>query len=707
MRRLWGWLVVGILIGLGFGGITAQATDTAVTTTLPPSMAITGIFNTTSSIANVTNTATLVANNHGLQITEGNNHAGSAWATNNYKVDLSKDATFSLWLYLGKGGAGSAGQGMTFVLQNAGTTGFTTIPAGRMAGQSLGTWGLDFNSTAPDATTVAAAAIPKSWALEFDEQVNDSRDGGDNNGFDYNYINTTTQHIASNYPAQASTYSRNGTATSGAKYFYFLNHQGKINTTLSDGTWHHLTLAWTASTDNSNTGSMTYTFNDKNPTTGASQSGQSATISLDLSKLGINVTDATKTVTWGFTGVSGTFGTNNVVAFEHIPGLVNAQAKTTITDETLARPVTADGYVNGGDTVSYRHQLTYVGGSQSWQNIVAQLPTIPNVTWQSGTVTYADGSQETLPSTALSSNPVTHVLTKSLSSTNTTATLQLTGRVAAVTTETPVADSQATFAGTNQVMTSTSPNYTIYPARQWSVDWTAGAGATVAPGSNATITGLASVAGEPAVNNHEVTVHASLNGQPLPTFTLNGTTASPNEVGAFTLTLPADKLISGTNSVTVYVTDSRGNRSATIATTVMVAGKLAFSQFAKTSSFVTTILSGQQMLINRNPDWQVQVQNSLGTGTTWQLTVQASELTETTTQRRLAGEMVWCRADGTQLPLATAVQVAQSTNTQPSQVTDITGTWQNTTGIRLHVSIAASRGNYHGQLTWTLTNSPG
>ncbi|WP_225395536.1 L-type lectin family protein [Levilactobacillus brevis] len=216
-----GWLVVGILIGLGFGGITAQATDTAVTTSLPPSMAITGIFNTTSSIANVTNTATLVANNHGLQITEGNNHAGSAWATNNYKVDLSKDATFSLWLYLGKGGAGSAGQGMTFVLQNAGTTGFTTIPAGRMAGQSLGTWGLDFNSTAPDATTVAAAAIPKSWALEFDEQVNDSRDGGDNNGFDYNYINTTTQHIASNYPAQASTYSRNGTATSGPNTFIF------------------------------------------------------------------------------------------------------------------------------------------------------------------------------------------------------------------------------------------------------------------------------------------------------------------------------------------------------------------------------------------------------------------------------------------------------------------------------------------------------
>ncbi|MCF7523186.1 hypothetical protein L3X07_07330 [Levilactobacillus brevis] len=165
--------------------------------------------------------------------------------------------------------------------------------------------GLDFNSTAPDATTVATAAIPKSWALEFDEQVNDSRDGGDNNGFDYNYINTTTQHIASNYPAQASTYSRNGTATSGAKYFYYLNHQGKINTTLSDGTWHHLTLAWTAPTDNSNTGSMTYTFNDKNPTTGASQSGQSATISLDLSKLGINVTDATKTVTWGFTGCLG------------------------------------------------------------------------------------------------------------------------------------------------------------------------------------------------------------------------------------------------------------------------------------------------------------------------------------------------------------------------------------------------------------------
>nr|KLE29870.1 hypothetical protein AAX72_05820 [Levilactobacillus brevis] len=80
---------------------------------------------------------------------------------------------------------------------------------------------------------------------------------------------------------------------------------------------------------------------------------------------------------------------------------------------------------------------------------------------------------------------------------------------------------------------------------------------------------------------------------------------------------------------------------------------------------------------------------------------------ETVTQHRLVGKMVWCRADGTQLPLVTAVQVSQGTNTQPSQVTDITGTWQNTTGIRLHVSSAASRGNYHGQLTWALTNSPG
>ena len=45
---------------------------------------------------------------------------------------------------------------------------------------------------------------------------------------------------------------------------------------------------------------------------------------------------------------------------------------------------------------------------------------------------------------------------------------------------------------------------------------------------------------------------------------------------------------------------------------------------------------------------------------------------ETTTQHRLVGEMVWCRAVGTQLPWATAVPVAQGTNTQPSQVTDIT-----------------------------------
>ncbi|WP_225419819.1 L-type lectin family protein [Levilactobacillus cerevisiae] len=715
MKKRWLWLSgVGMILGLfGLSGV-AQASDSAVTADLPSSFAIDGLFNTTSTIPNATNTASLVAGNHGLQVTDNTaNTNGSAWATSDNKFDLSKDGYFDMWLYFGKNGAKNSGQGMSFVMQNSSSTGFTTFPsASKPAGQALGVWGVDYTNTATTASTIAGLGIQKSWALEFDEQINSSRAGADNDGLDYSYQYEDLQHVASNYPGDAGSYQRNGTQSSGNLYFYYLKHQGAFQTTLSDGAWHHLTLKWTAPTTTggvtSDTGSMTYTLNDKDPKTGLATTGTSQTVSVDLTKLGINATDSTKQVYWGFTGTTGSLYANNVVAFEHIPGLVNASSGVTVTDTTANKEVTDGGTVNGNDELTYTYNLKYDSGNQSWQNIATKIPTPDGVTFTSGTITYADGTTETVSADELGTNPIAHTLSKNLSSSNKSATITLNGKADAVTSNTSVASASSSFNGTNEVSSVTTPSYTIYPARNWTLQRTSAANTTVDQGASATVTGLATLAGNEVVSNDNVTVHASLdNGQTIDDFTLNGTSSDSTAKGAFNLTIPADKLVTGNNTVSLYVTDDRGNRSNTVTATVTVTGKLAFNKVSPESSFETTQLNGTSMILKRNADWDLSVTNGMGTGTDWAVTAQASKFSDQTTGTELAGEVVWVDQNGNQSSLNEAQTIASGTNTESSETTDVVAGWSDSSGIMLKTSSSALIGEYQGTVTWVLSNAAG
>lgn len=722
------WLGLLGLVGVILWGspVTAHATDANATGGMPQGVgSLENIFTMPSLSGKLSNSAKLITSTNSsttgqpaVQITDAKNQVGAVWSTAANRLDLSKDETASMWLYFG-GTADTpdngTGDGMAFVLQNVGTDAITSGLSSKVApGQTLGVWGIDNDNTVSSNTTIAAKAIQKSWALEFDEYDNGSTNGNDNSGFDGSN-GVDGAHIASNYPGEPSTYERHGTSSSGAKYYYTTKHNGLTASRLSDGAWHHLTLSWQAPAVGSTTGTMTYAFNDKNPTTGMSQTATAVqSTPVDLAKLDLAPIDAAGTardVYWGFTGSTGGAYANNVVAFDQVPGLVDATADMTIKDETLNKTLkTSDDYVNGNDDLTYQYQLTYHDGKQDWNNIVTSLPKPTGVTFSKGVITYADGSTEDFSASELGSATIAHKLGKALSATNQTATVTLTGKADAVTTNTSVAAANQSFNGANSVVTTTSPDYTIYPARSLYLRMASTNGSTVASGESLPLAGTVSVDSsekpDDPIENKDVTLHTTLsNGNSIDEFTLNGTTSNADEEGAFNFKLPADKLSPGVNQVTMYATDDRGHKSNVVTFDVTLNGELKFGTVNQTSSFQDTVLTGKTQEVRRQNDWQVEVDNTLGSGTSWTLQAAAGQFTDSL-GNPLRGQVVYVDDDNQTHPLGTSpTQIMTKTATQASETTDVAADWSARNGVMLQVNGDAVAGSYSGKITWTLTNS--
>lgn len=162
------------------------------------------------------------------------NVTSSLWSNNsndNY-LDVTQKQTLSFWIYFGD--SYSDPQGTAFVLQNAGDQAIAVGKDGGIAGgESMGVWGSDIPDKANNAA-IAASAIPKSWALEFDTRSN-------NNGYTANDIDKSElgnafdtyqrvnggggsvsgglPHLAWGYPARASTYNIVRSYTTGGGLF--------------------------------------------------------------------------------------------------------------------------------------------------------------------------------------------------------------------------------------------------------------------------------------------------------------------------------------------------------------------------------------------------------------------------------------------------------------------------------------------------------
>lgn len=699
-------LLIGLTIGC-LGGLTGQASDLSTAkSSAPAGMTLGSYFDYGDfSSDGVTNSASVVDTGRSdgtsmIQLNDATGQLGTIWSKDGYRLNLNKDATFSMWMYFGNRNSDAA-NGMAFVLQNDanGANAVSRDSNGKPAtGETLGVWGSDSWLTQTGSvvtSSVAENAIQNSWALEFDTEIN--RTAATGNGFD-SASAVLFPHIASNYPGSSSSYVFNLTSN-----YALLTHKGIITqtnkyTTLSDGTWHHVTLNW-----NSSTNTMTYTYNDKNATTGAAQTAiGSQSIVVDRSVID---PDNTGYARWGFTGSTGSTNyETNAVVFEQIPSIVDSSAATTVTDTTKGTAVTSGSTVPANDHLRVDYKLTYNSGQENWQNIAAKL-TIPSaLSVSSAKITYANGDTSTIDTSGLSNQALTYKLADELSSSNQTATISVSGKaVGSKTVTTAVAATTSTFAGTNGVTTATTPDFTVAQIPTTSLTMLYSNNSNIMDlgtvSTDQTVTGLVTMTGS---TTGTVTLHPTLNGTALATQTLSGKGSQ-----SFSYSIPYSSLATGTNTLDMYATDSLGDVSNDTQIT-LTKGSLDFGTVSGDLTFSDN-LTGASETVAPTSIPTITVADTRGSDSDgWHLTASATTLTSG--PNIFSGNLVYQSGDGSQVVLdstANTIDTGASDST-----TDVSGSWSKTwtdktsKGIFLQIPSDAVAGDYSGTVNWVLTSGP-
>ncbi|HJE87178.1 MAG TPA: hypothetical protein K8U88_06280 [Levilactobacillus hammesii] len=733
MKRI-GWLAVGVaalLLGLS-GTQTGYASDqldlTTGLKTVPQGLPLDKYFQAGSSNNNKAN---VVAgqnadspNTQVVELTTGGSQVGSIWSLPDFKFNLNEKQVASMWLNFGSKGYDSSyapqvvpGDGMALVLQNANNPMAATPNFGTNSpyGETLGVWGVA-NLGTTDTSAVAGTAIQNSWALEFDSYLNQATELANAKSaasFDADTTGgkLTAPHLAANYPGQASTYTpvtkteggidifgHNVGGTTGT--YIQMVHKGVIQGSnfkfLSDGAWHHLTLSYTPKSGSASA-KMTYTFNDKNPTTGASQPGQTSSMDVDPS---IIDPDNTGKATWGFTGATGIYSEANMVAFEQIPNLVNATATADLTAN--GKSVSDGGTIKANSPVALTYNASYNSGTADWQGIQAELKLPDHLTITKGTVSYANGDTTTLGAADLAAiNQGNGVGLKDLSKANSTAKISLTGTAASVTSSTAVPATVSEFKGSNAIVQATSPSFTITPSTlHLATDQTAiSADGTTAVPVTGTVTDSAS-----AVTNSNLTIHGTLNDAKLDDTALSSSDAA----GKFSVSVPADKLQPGANVLDLTAEDKTTGALSNIGEVIITVGELKFQSVSGTAQYQAQ-LTGTSHLVARDSssDLNIVIQDTRASGNNWQLTAAATPLTAADGDQ-LAGRLVY--VNGTAQTTLGAAAVPVMTHTDgASTTTDVTGDWAANQGLLLDLDGDAhqSTATYSSQITWALINSVG
>lgn len=385
-----------------------------------------------------------------VKLTDAGGQLGSEWSTPANTFNINKDSKINMWMYFGN--QYDSADGMAFVLQND-TRGVGAISG---IGESLGVWGIDEGGSSAQ---TAKPAIKNAWALEFDTYGNN--DTGAGTSFDNAPEVKGSNHLAYGYPSLPSTYRLK---MGGILSFYaVMNHQGVIKTShLSNAAWHHVTLDY--KTLSVTQGSMTYTIDDKDPTTGAVLTGQSQTAPIDKTRFTADGKNGNGTdIMWGFTGSTGSKYENNLIMFEQISNLVSATGVQKVTDTTNNdEDVTNNGKVMSGDQLNFKTTLTYKEGKQDWKKIKALLNVPTNVTLaEAATIKYADGTVDNFNTNTAANETITKELSKDLTSANNTATISMTGTANTVTADTKATSPVSHFNGNNAIVESNAANFTI------------------------------------------------------------------------------------------------------------------------------------------------------------------------------------------------------------------------------------------------------
>ncbi|MDK1728380.1 lectin-like domain-containing protein [Dellaglioa algida] len=473
-----------------------------------------------------------------VRITNDKNQKAAVWSTDDNSFDINKDGKASMWVYLGNRG-NVAGDGMALVFQND-SKGNAAISGN--AGETLGVWGDDISSN------LLGSAIQNSWALEFDTYMNGATNSG--GAFDLNLPGRS--HIASGYPADKNTYTKRGGIISS---YYTQNHVGLItyNDSLSNGLWHHLTIDY--KTIDAKTGSMTYTFDDKEAVsehnsskfTPAEYEGQTKEVSIDKTKF----KSTGGKIRWGFTGSTGANSESNLVMFEQVPGLVDAKATQTVTNLTQGKDLPSDGtgVVNAGDKLKFTSKATYLGGKQAWKEpaAYAKYPS-KNIDW---TGIFLNGTDTGLTDPADAVVGASIAGGGDLSTPNSTGEITYFGTVKSIAEDSKDTSPAGQFIGSNAIANTNAVSYTVKGQPKIlltidnlkDIDVNYGLDATVSGTVKSSLGGLLAKGSkvDVTVNNETTPIKADV-----------GTD------GKFSVTVPKDKYKAGENTVTVQATDAAG-----------------------------------------------------------------------------------------------------------------------------------------------------
>lgn len=577
-----------------------------------------------------------------------------------------------------------------------------------------------------------------------------------------------TGHIALSYPADPATYVATKTPATGddtSSIFYpfetgismfHIDPQGAnlVDDTDANGNdiiWHHVTFHWQPASD-LKTALVTYSYNDK-LTDGSINHVERVddSVTVDMSQLGTLNSD--KRIYWGFTGANNNLSANvasKLVSIESIPGLVNASIKTTVKDidedktmfdDPISGSTTADGTdrtVADGDHLKINYNLTYNSGREDWKTIAAKIVLPKNINYDTssgniGTITYENGDTEDIPISALTTNSSTNLQTinykmlQNLGSNdakNKVADISING-VATNTTkkDVVVAEQPATFTGSDDIESSSTPQFTIKYKKDWSLN--------LKSTSKDPITLLYQQDGATLNLDADLTY----TNKTAPTFAKDDPIYYTIEVGGHTLTydqtisadtsdltaeIPLRKVIedagldfwtlfpnNSTKTVTVTARDADGITSNSVTYNVATEpNRLLQLKVSPSLQFQDVNYFSTQKYLKRKGSFDVDVTSYRNP---WTLDVSTSELTSGS--NIFAGTLVDKTTSKTLNLTNNLVQLAQDSNSYDKQTTTSISdlqNWTTTSGLLLAPDGLSTAGKYNGTMDWTLiddTNS--
>lgn len=642
------------------------------------------------------------------------NKIGAIWAKrdqadagNQNYIDINKRQTMSMWMFFG--GTYTSGGGNT--------------------GEVLGVWGSPY-SINDTSQTLASRAIQNSWALNFDTFTNDQ--GTFNSNFDY--TNSSTNQIANNYPSDAASYnmiSGKGMALVKNNVINNVANADKPYNFLTDDRWHHITLTWTPATSTSDP-YITLNYNDKNldgtPKLNSS-TGKVNTLKIPINLSEFNLKNGEDKLYWGFTGSTGSSTENNLVIFESIPSIVEADATSEIIDESSGDRVLADAttdnpdanVVYNGDAVNVNYNLKYLSGSQAWKDISADIKLPDKIDYNSAVITYTDTDGKTTTESIdefknMTNNEIVHKLAQSLDKTGiTSANIKFEGTVNAGTTSgsVNVAAVNSSFDGSNLQKDVMTQAFIIKQPNKITLTKTSSDPVSLNMGTQANLNGkIAYSDTSTTIDSSKMSVVATVNGTEISKTTMSTILAS-GSTDTFALPISTSlysSLKEGSNTVDIYVYNTSDyNASNHITYTVNVSGTVKVvsnptSHFNPVQSYSTS------SIVSRADDWSVDVIDSREKGATWKLSASSTPLTDGTknfTDNTADSGIIFVNSAGKTTNITNNLtKIDSGTKSQDdSETFDVDKDWTKQTGILLKRDAYVQQGTYSAVITWTLGDS--